>query len=347
MQTTNKAINSYNEYRQLPKIDNLQPGDILIKKVFKETAKTTVEKIITSGQGLFKNKHSTLKIDIGNFFPEKHKVAFNGSQTSEHAAIVVGLDQIAEAVGEGVITAFLLGRREERYCVYRCKNHALVDATVTIAKGLASPYLNVIYNGKRPGTSTGGSYSISGALKSNFKKQTFQKGATADYLNHILDYVYGLRQDRPNMFCSEFVMACLESACVGLFGKTAFGTSPIGMSPMFMEDALNSRPDVVNLIGKYDSENDQVFTEVESALKEYKISLNRFFKNPSKQSKQAAEMLETLLHIGDSGYIVSAAHAFLDKPSPTKQQCHLPKDWKLKKDSTFYKILSARLNALK
>src|SRR4051812_22207047 len=106
-------IGTYAQYRNLPRVDDLEAGDPLLKKVFPETRKTAVEWVITAGQKLFAGDRT---VKAGGFFSrEKFRVAYTGSHTSEHAAVAISADELAEAVGEGVITASVRGRREERY----------------------------------------------------------------------------------------------------------------------------------------------------------------------------------------------------------------------------------------
>ena len=201
-------IHTYDDYKRLRKVAQLQPGDLLLKKVFNQTLKGLTEWVITKGQKLFSGDK---EIKVGSFFSrEKFRIAYLGHSSSEHAAVVIAPNEIAEAVGIGVITVSIQGRRNERYCVYRCSNHQLTDAAVEIAKGLSHAYHNVV-TGSQDRVTTGGGYSIKGAIQSNFRNQTFQHDSTNQYLNDIIDYVNGVRSDRPTMFCSEFAMACYEA----------------------------------------------------------------------------------------------------------------------------------------
>ncbi|HRD48084.1 MAG: hypothetical protein JNK95_02415 [Candidatus Competibacter sp.] len=338
------AIGTYREYQHLTRITDLEAGDLLLKKVFPETCKGAVEWGITQGQRLFSGDN-TIKTG-GLFSREKFRIAFNGSHTSEHAAVAISADELAEAVGEGVITASVRGRRDERYCVYRCLNVDLRNAAVMIAKGLSSAYHNMITGSPEVRNTTGGKYSVKGALASNFRSQQFQQGATHAYLTHVVDYVYGVRHDRPNMFCSEFAMTCYEAGSLAAFGKTAFGTNPIGMSPMFMEDVLNSRPDLMALAGKYDSENDVLFSAVEAGLRNYKN--RKHFWNRlgiSEASKRASEVLQNLMHIGDNDYLLAALAAFLSTTptGPLSIRCNMSEDWRLSPDSSLYGDLVAQM----
>lgn len=332
------VINTYEQYQALT-LTALEPGDILLKKVFPETRKGAVEWGITQGQRLFS---SNSKVKTGGIFSrEKFKVAFNGSNSTEHAAVAIAPGELAEAVGEGVITASVESRKHERYCVYRCSNAALRDAALVMAKGLSHAYHNVV-TGDRGRTTTGGAYSIGGAIASNVRGRTFQQGGTEQYLTAIIDYVTGVRNNRPNMFCSEFAAAVYEAGSMAAFGKTAFGLNPRAMSPMVLEDALNNRPDIMRLVGKYDSENDVLFTAVCKGLEHYG---KKWHFNKSRQSTAANQVLHNLLLIGDNDYLLAALEAYLGLTSTRAGtvRCNIPDDAKLKPSSSLYASLKAAL----
>lgn len=373
------AISTYQEYRSLSYAPELKPGDILIKKVFPETAKGLVEKGITKGQKLFQ-KDEIVKVSNGRFQrSETFKFQMQGSNTSEHAAIVISNDMLAEAIENGVITASIWARMGEKYLVYRCNQEDVRAASTKIAIGLSDAYTNAI-TGENGRVTTGGDYSIGGALASNLYKKTgftqdqmgnavttisrtlgnsnikkLQKTLkplptnlpTNEYLQHIIDYVYGLRQDRPNMFCSEFAMACYEAGSVASRGKTAFGTDPRTMSPMRMEDVMNSHRDMVTFIGRLDSENNPLFHGVETALREYTDGLG-MFRRQSEQSKKAVVTLKELLVIGNMEYLYAAVVAIMNvRPAQELGLVYtIPADNQISPTSTLYRILLANLKGL-
>ena len=334
------VINTYQQYRALPRV-TLQIGDILIKKVFSETCANAVEWGITAGQKLFAGDQ-TVKTG-GLFSSEKFKIAYRGSHTSEHAAIAIATNEIAEAEGSGVITARIERRINERYCIYRCSNPALINAAVLMAKGLSIPHHNVVLNQLKAGATTGGKYSMFGALTSNFRRQTFNQGTTETYLTHIVDFVMGLRNDRPDMFCSEFAMTCYEAGAVATLGKTAFGTNPKGMSPMHLEDVLNSRGDIMTLVGKYDSENDKLFQGVDAALRAYGSSKHWWNKRgASDQSTQAVEILNNLLLLGENTYLLAVLAVLLGKQPIINPGIAVPGSIRLDPKSSLYKALDSQ-----
>lgn len=115
------VISTYKQYSSLSYATELKPGDILIKKVFPETAKGPVEKGITKGQKLFQ-KDEIIKVSNGTFKRSNTYIyQMQGSNTSEHAAVAISKDMLAEAIENGVITASIWGGMGEKYLVYRAK----------------------------------------------------------------------------------------------------------------------------------------------------------------------------------------------------------------------------------
>jgi len=334
------AIHTYDQYRNLPRVLWLQGGDILLKKVFPETCKSKVEWIITKGQCLFEGDKT---IRAGGFFSgERFQVAYDGSHTSEHAAVAISSEEVAEAVGEGVITASLRGRRHERYVVYRCVDPRLKEAAVKIAKGLSDAYHSTVTASPALRNTTGGQYSAVGAFTSLLKDTTFQANGTNQFLTHVVDYVYGLRNDRPDLFCSQFAVTCYEAGSLAEFGKTAFGSNPKAMSPMDLENILNGRLELFNVMGKYDSEDNVLFSAVERGLHTY---ASRWHFNQSAQSKNALKVLENLLEIGDDDYLLAALAALLGtRPSqPNGLTCRIPPQSRLSTTSQLYADLTAAI----
>ena len=343
------SIDNYQQFSSLATIPlgMMQPSDLLIKKIFPETVKHAIEKAITWAQHATK-KDDVVKVDNGFLSREKHIFKNLGSSTSEHAAIVIANGNMAEAVGEGVITATLQSRAHERYIVYRCRNPQLSKAVVAVATALAT---------NRPGT-MGGGYDLPGAAKSSFRDPQFQSNSlrnqltstpTEKFLNDILDYCHDVSNVRPNMFCSEFAVACYEAASVAAFGKTAFGSSPRAMSPMEMEYLINHRPDLMQLVGRFESPIDIVFEAVTEGVKEYADSLQgalSFFRRPSTDSLQALSVLKSLLAMGPTDYLFSAAehYACVVSKVPYDPSCRMDLiTHPLKRDSKFFGILQTKL----
>ena len=332
------AISTYEQYQALP-LTGLEAGDILLKKVFTETRRGAVEWGITQGQRMFSGS-TTVKTG-GIFSREKFKVAFNGSNTSEHAAVAIAPDELAEAVGEGVLTASLQGRRHERYVVYRCSDPVLREAAVWMAKGLSHAYHNAT-TGRNDRVTTGGQYSATGAIASNVRGRTYMTGETGTYLQTLIDYVRGVRNNRPNMFCSEFAAAVYEAGSLDRRGKTAFGSNPRAMSPMVLEDVLESRPDIMVRVGKLDSESDPLFSSVVKGLEHYG---DRWHFNKSRASTNAKEVLHNLLLIGDNDYLLAALEAYLGLQATQRSPvtCTIPPEARLNPGSSLYASLRMAL----
>lgn len=153
-----------------------------------------------------------------------------------------------------------------------------------------------------------GGYSLSGAAKSNMKSPYYQQDtlknriattATERYLQRITDYCYNRQGTRPNVFCSEFVMACYEAGSYYYLSKTAFGTNPVAMSPLQMENILNYS-EKVEIVGRVESIDDILFYAVKEGINDYKKSLTGLqsrlgLRRPSKNSLDALGVLEQLI----------------------------------------------------
>jgi hypothetical protein len=344
---------SIDDYRQFSNLSTIpltmmQPSDLLIKKIFPETAKYVVEKAIVLAQSITNYFDGRGIAGDGLFDPAKQVFKKLGSATSEHAAIVIENGNIAEAIEHGVITDTLKSRSHERYIVYRCHNPDLRKAVVAVATALAT---------KRHGT-IGGSYSLSGAIKSSVRDPQFQSNSlwnnmtstpTAKYLDDILDYCQGVSNVRPDMFCSEFTVACYEAASVAVFGKTAFGSSPRAMSPIELENVINHRPDLMQLVGRFESPIDIVFEALKEGVEEYANSLTgalSFFRRPSTESLQALSVLKSLVAMGPTDYLFSAAEHYACVVSKVPYDASYRLDLithPLKRDSKFFEILQTKL----
>jgi hypothetical protein len=208
---------NYESYRNLPRVDILQPGDILLNKVYPDFNMGAVEAAITWGQSKFsansninsKGVYSRQRFESATFLSAQAQ----GGRYAEHAAVAISQNMLAEAVGEGVVCTPIEHRMSERYVVWRCKNVALRKEAVRIASSLAG-----VNDDERIG------YSIAtvfkgdgGALNSNWRDSRFTE-ETLSYLQAIRDFAdgkdltEGMLINLPSMFCSEFVIACYQAA---------------------------------------------------------------------------------------------------------------------------------------
>jgi hypothetical protein len=340
-------IDNYQQFVGLENLGtaNILPGDILVKKIFSETAKTIVERAITAAQRLLK-KPEEVKVSNG-LFSKKETFRFEnrGSSTAEHAAIVINKGLMAEAVGNGVIQATIQSRAHERYIVYRCTSSELRDAALQIAEGLSLA---------RPGSS-GGKYSAGGAAISSFRNGVFQKNTlvnrvmttpTETFLNAVIDYVFGISQQRPNMFCSQFAVTCYEAGSLAAFGKTALGTNPHAMSPMQLENALNYRPDLFKLVGRVEQPLDILHEALSTAVNAYDKNQSRMFRRPSEESLKALAFFVSLLEEQPTDGLFSAVEHYTGFQSRHNYDRALKLDnlsAPLKSNSTFLEILRKHL----
>ncbi len=304
-------IDTYSHFQGLTllKLSNLQQGDILIKKVFPGLEKGAVEEIITKGQGLFDSAEK-IKIDNG-WLKKSETVKFEnfGSPTAEHAAIVVninGSNQLAESVEGGVKRSKIGHVSHERYVVWRCVPSERLLASYAADIAIRMTNLGTVDKVEFRGGD--GGYSLSGAVKSNMKSPYFQQDtfknrivttATESYLQRIIDYCYNNRGTRPNVFCSEFIMACYEAGSYFHLKKTAFGSNPVAMSPLQMENILHYSEKVA-IVGRVESIDDILFYAVKEGINDYKKSLTGWksrlgLRRPSKNSLDALGVLEGLV----------------------------------------------------
>jgi hypothetical protein len=161
------------------------------------------------------------------------------------------------------------------------------------------------------------------------------------------------------MFCSEFVIICYEAASLNLYDETLFGTNPRGMSPMEMENIINSRPDKMMLVGRIENPIDIVFKAVKDGIEEYKKTLRGgFFRRPSRESVDAFFILRGFLDVGPTVAIIFvAAHSDKTRDDrrshrPSKSDCpRRDADWQIEHGqsslltSTFNGGMSAQSSA--
>ena len=233
------VVRRLDQFEALNKLDELKPGDILVKKIFEGTQAGAVEKAIVAVQGRFERDQviqSEGPTELG-----VHRFPLLGSKSSEHAAIAVGDGQIAEADGSGVrqkgIQQVSVGTK---YVVYRPKDIESAQAIGEMASELAR-----VPEGQRI------KYGLWGAIASSFRQAVNQNRAAADRVESGLRYSEGDRTNRMNLFCSEFAAMSIEMASMKTQGKMALGVNPRAVSPMVLEDLLNQRPDLFVLAGSY------------------------------------------------------------------------------------------------
>ncbi len=228
-----KTVDQFNELASLP---HLQEGDILIKKIFPGTG-GTVEKAIVFAQGRFQKDeeiHSEGATELG-----RHNFPLMGSKTSEHAAVAVGKDRIAEADGHGV-QAKDLGDVAEgtQYVIFRPRNAEIAREIRKVASKLAEGGDRKI------------KYSILGAMASSYRSAINNRRAQIE-VESGLRHANGGRVDKRSMFCSEFAAMCVEVASLKNHDKMALGVNPQAVSPMVLEHLLNQRPDLFAVAGRY------------------------------------------------------------------------------------------------
>ncbi|MBN3573695.1 hypothetical protein [Vibrio neptunius] len=218
----NDAIASLKQYNKLDEVD-VEPGDVLIFKVFPGWAFGKIELGITWGQKLLHKKSAD----------EKFGIKLRGSSSSEHAAIGLENDTVAEACAEVHEVHEI---ENNPAIVFKCKNKELAKGAVAVSKALCRIEVDTRPKGR---TIQNGYYDMDGAKKSLFKQREF-KSTTNQFIEEIVDFVYGTSDTIPNMFCSQLAVAAYEGASVAMYGKTCFGSDPRGVTPKYLEHLLNT-----------------------------------------------------------------------------------------------------------
>ncbi|GLT16543.1 hypothetical protein GCM10007938_03190 [Vibrio zhanjiangensis] len=217
------VIASLRQYNNLKEVE-VEPGDVIIVKIFPGWAHDKIASSITKAQKYFHWKSPD----------EKAGMKLQGAATSEHVAIGLSATVLAEAAAE------IHGTDEiptSAAVVYKCTDKELAKAAVTITKALCRLEVDARPKGL---PAEGGRYDMLGAAKSLYSKRTFH-ASTNEYIEDILSFVYGGSNIIPDMFCSQLAVAAYESASVAIYGKTCFGSDPRGVTPRYMEHLLNTR----------------------------------------------------------------------------------------------------------
>lgn len=286
-----------------------------------------------------------------------------------------GSNQLVESSDGGITRTPIQNVSFERYVVWRClaSQMALAIAAADVAmrmSGLATVDKLEFRGGD-------GGYSKLNALKSSMKSPYYQQDTltnkivtttTQQYLQKIIAYCYPQPSGRrPNVMCSEFVMACYEAGSYHYLNKTAFGSNPVAMSPLQMENILNYSQHV-EIVGRIESIDDILFHAVKEGVKEYDKSLTGGLKGflglrrPSANSTEALRVLNILIEkmsasdaffpVMEHYLKVKAIHILTSTSSPTArgfegerfydalpERLTLP----LEKGSTFSEILKKHI----
>ncbi|MYM60504.1 hypothetical protein GTG28_14830 [Vibrio sp. OCN044] len=219
----NDVIASLRQYNRLQEV-KVQPGDILIFKVFPGWAHDKIAASITKAQKYLHWKSPD----------EKAGIKLKGDAASEHIAIGLSSSKLAEAAGEIHDDDDIPNTAA---VVYRCADKQLAEAAVTITKALCRITVDTRPKGLPV---EGGHYDMVGAAKSLYTKRTFH-ATTNEYIEDVLSFVYGSTNLIPDMFCSQLAITAYEAASVAIYGKTCFGSDPRGVTPKHMEHLLNTR----------------------------------------------------------------------------------------------------------
>lgn len=264
------AISSEEQYRKLPQLDFLSGGQIMIKKDFNpvlhghgsfgdraiSTGITTGQQLWKAGVGKGVRDHKTEATVDGQHMSIKPK--FLGHHSSEHAGIALDSKRIGEAVGEGLKRNDTTseGLRSTKYVVYEPKDPKLKMKMMEIGQKLTEKDPSEGDGQyKLMGTKEEGRFK-QGAIGSLWSKPRINAQETGwGTVEKAKAYLAGKSDVRPDVFCSEFAAICLELAHQELYGTSATGADPNGVSPMHLEDIVHSRPDLFEMKGRYEGAN--------------------------------------------------------------------------------------------
>ncbi|MEO1990924.1 MAG: hypothetical protein ABGW78_03255, partial [Pirellulales bacterium] len=242
------AIQNEDEWNALTDVIP-QAGDIMIKKVFRIHG--LLDGAICTGQRAYKYTYD------------------RGHHTSEHAAICIGPNFVAEAEGNGIVANSLAtdDRKTTKYIVYRCQNRDVTTDATRLAEMVARGRNNLQYDKRN--RHTGGGYALSAGVGAMIRPispqvQLMMHAAAPAYLKNIIDYAEGRTNDRMWAYCSMFACAVYEAACITQDGgfdrfnyrqgpnyrQYALKLNPYHVTPIIYEDRLE-RHTAYDLRGKF------------------------------------------------------------------------------------------------
>lgn len=222
-------------------VDHLQAGDILLKMNF-TMDEMPIANVISTGQRILQSHEKGASYAIG------------------HVAIAIDSLRLAEQTGAGV-SINTLGVTDKNiaehkvdhvyYYVWRCRCRQVSEAAAKLAESFAtgSPLTNrraVLQHG------IGGGYDLQSALQSVLKPRTAAvanpSGASGEiqldaWSQNIHDYCTGRTHVRTNMYCSAFVLAVYQAACLYVANQQ---TNP-GSQPRNRQAGQQARACLLNL----------------------------------------------------------------------------------------------------
>lgn len=251
-------IDSSEKYNRLKDCGKLEPGDVLVKKVW--TTKHAVEEVIVKGQKLF------------------HRGVALGNSASEHAALVIGggdhgTAKVMEATGPGIASYSLDDGSKDgdervmtTYIVYRCTDSALIKEVLDLAAQVDKRMSNKLANpttsndAKSPLLLSEGQYkyNYTGVAKSGLNQTGLIKSdkaeqihkATLEQIQKLADWFEG-KIPSISAFCTEFVCLMYEAASYSHSGGPLLGVAPVAMAPKQYENALNKAQGHFKLVGRF------------------------------------------------------------------------------------------------
>lgn len=283
-------------------VEHLQAGDILLKMNF-TMDEVPIANVISTGQRLLQGHEKGASYAVG------------------HVAIAIDSLRIAEQTGAGV-SINTLGVTDKHiaehkvdhvyYYVWRCRCRQVSEAAARLAESFAtgSPLPNrtaVLQHG------IGGKYDLGSAVQSVFKPRSAAvakpRGASGEiqldaWSQNIYDYCNGRTQVRTNMYCSAFVLAVYQAACLHVANQQSHQGNqlrnlqavqqaraclldllPINTTPRAYEVRLRASPE-------YTEEGVFRYADLDS-LNKTKLAASRIFANLSQALDNYANFVTT------------------------------------------------------
>jgi hypothetical protein len=279
-------------------VEHLQAGDILLKMNF-TMDEMPVANVISTGQRLLQSYE-------------------DASYAIGHVAIAIDSLRLAEQTGAGV-SINTLGVTDKNvaehkidhvyYYVWRCKCRQVREAAAKLAESFA---IGCPLTNRNAGLQAGigGQYDLKSALKSVFKRRTATVANPTGGNNeirldawsqNIFDYCNGITHMREDMFCSAFVLAVYQAACLHVATQQAIQGNNLqsgqqARACLLKLDPINTTPRSyeVRLRGSSEYTEEGVFRYVDlDSLNKTKLAASRIFANLSQALDNYANFVTT------------------------------------------------------
>lgn len=228
-----------------------------------------------------------------------------GDWTTGHVAVAVSPVRLAEQTGTGVmintlnVTAHHIQEHNVAnvyYYVYRCNNPAVAKNAAILAESFAAS--RPLKNRSASPTFTKGNYTLLPASAAvlgtaSLRKRTYNVAdrITLDkFSQNILDFCSGTAKERTAMYCSAFVLAVYQAACVLTFGdevaksrRYLLDLDPTYILPRHYEGALRQNKAGYTFEGTYRWKNLDREQKAQNAIEQWTFNFSQAIDNYQNQ----------------------------------------------------------------